>query len=162
MIIRKERPGDEAAIRLLVRAAFAEENIAPLVDRLRVDGDAEVSLVAVDQDEIVGHIMLSRMCAEIRALGLAPLSVDPKHRRRGIGGLLVSEALEHAASSFWEIVFVLGDPAYYMRFGFDPALASNFTSAYAGPAFMARPLGKTLRITSGTVDYPPAFAALGL
>ena len=161
MIIRKERPGDEAAIRSLVGAAFSQENIAELVDRLRANGDAEISLVAVEQGEIVGHVMLSRMRAELRALGLGPLAVNLTHRRRGIGSLLVSTALEQAAAAFWEIVFVLGDPGYYTRFGFDLALACGFSSPYAGEHFMACALGKTLRLTSGKVDYPPAFAELG-
>lgn len=161
MMIRKERRGDEAAIRSVVGAAFPHENIAELVDRLRANGDAEISLVAVERGEIVGHVMLSRLRAELHALGLGPLAVAPTHQRRGIGGLLVSKALEQAAGAFWEIVFVLGDPNYYARFGFDLTLARGFTSPYAGEHFMARGLGKTLRLTSGKVDYPPAFAELG-
>ena len=161
MMIRKERVGDEPAIRSIVAAAFREEKIGELVDRLRARGDTEISLVAVEQGEIVGHVVLSRLRAELRALGLGPLAVAPAHERRGIGSLLVSEALEQAAAAFWEIVFVLGDPAYYTRFGFDVALARGFTSPYAGEHFMARALGKTLRLTSGRVDYPPAFAELG-
>src|SRR5690242_17892819 len=98
MMIRKERPGDEAAIRSIVGAAFPQENIAELVDRLRANGDAEISLVAVEQGNIVGHVMLSRMRADLRALGLGPLAVSPAQQRRGIGGLLVSEALEQAAA----------------------------------------------------------------
>jgi putative acetyltransferase len=162
MIIRKERPGDKPAIRAVVSAAFSTEpNVAELVDLLRTRGDAEISLVAVQGGDLIGHVMLSRMRADLRALGLAPLAVHPAHQRRGIGSVLVSKALEHAANAFWEIVFVLGDPAFYGRFGFDLALARGFISPYAGPHFMACTLGKTLRVNGGAVDYPSAFAELG-
>lgn len=160
MIIRKESPGDEVAIRAVVQAAFKQDLEADLVDRLRADGDSEFSLIAIEQGEIVGHVLLSRMQAELRALALGPLAVAPAHQRRGIGSALVGEALEQAASGFWEIVFLLGNPKYYARFGFDPALAAGFASPYAGPHFMACALGKTLRLNSGDVEFPPAFAEL--
>ena len=162
MIIRKETSGDAAAIKSLVADAFDDENPSALIDRLRSSGDAEFSLIAIEHGEIRGYVMLSRLRADLRALGLGPLAVAPAHQRRGIGSVLVSEALEHAAAAFWEIVFVLGDPLYYARFGFDSALARGFASPYAGPGFMARSLNKSLRITAGKVHYPPAFSELGL
>jgi putative acetyltransferase len=69
--------------------------------------------------------------------------------------------LARAGAEKWEIVFVLGDPAYYRRFGFDPALASGFTSPYAGPHLMALGLTQPLVKSADRVDYAPAFAALG-
>jgi putative acetyltransferase len=68
--------------------------------------------------------------------------------------------LAQAEAGRWEIVFVLGAPAYYRRFGFDPALASGFTSPYAGPHLMALSLTQPLPRLSGKIDYAPAFAAL--
>ncbi|MGB8843415.1 MAG: hypothetical protein WCC64_20355 [Aliidongia sp.] len=59
------------------------------------------------------------------------------------------------------MVFVLGDPVYYRRFGFDPMLASGFASPYAGPYLMALGLTQPLPSLSGKIDYAPAFAALG-
>lgn len=161
MIIRKEHPSDAAAIHALVAAAFKRDLEAALVDRLRKDGDVEISLVAIERGEIVGHVLLSRARAELRALALGPLAVHPTHQRRGIGSALVSEALQQAAAAFWEIVFLLGDPKFYERFGFDLALASGFSSPYAGAHFMACALSKTLRTRSGKVEFPPAFAKLG-
>jgi putative acetyltransferase len=75
--------------------------------------------------------------------------------------LLVDESLKQAREQEWEAVFVLGDPAYYQRFGFRVDLARGFSSPYAGPHFMALSLGARLRISGGRIDYAPAFASLG-
>ena len=71
------------------------------------------------------------------------------------------EALARARKDGWDAVFVLGDPAYYRRFGFDPEAARGFGSPYAGPHLMALPLKGRLPVTTDRVDYAPAFAALG-
>jgi putative acetyltransferase len=156
VIIREQGPADLAGIRAVVEAAFSPPDEADLVERLRADGDSVISLVAVEADSIVGHVMLSRMAAPFRALGLAPLSVAPDRQRSGVGGTLIRTGLERAAEGGWDAVFVLGEPAYYRRFGFDPALASGFTSPYAGPCLMARALGGSLPVTEGEIDYAPA------
>ena len=72
MIIRDEKPIDGVAIRKLVEAAFGQKLEADLVDGLRSEGDICVSLVAEEQECIVGHVVLSKMSASFRALGLAP------------------------------------------------------------------------------------------
>lgn len=160
LTIRDEAPADRAGIRETVLAAFGRREEADLVDRLRADGDAAISLVAVDGDRIVGHVMLSRMTAPFRALGLAPVSVLPDRQGKGIGTRLIRAGLERAALGGWQGVFVLGEPAYYRRFGFDPALASGFASPYAGPYLMALALGGSLPEMVGRLDYAPAFRTL--
>ena len=75
MIVRVEEPQDRATIHAVVRAAFGRAAEAALVDQLRVDGDGAISLVAVDHDGIIGHVMLSRIQAPFAALGLAPYPV---------------------------------------------------------------------------------------
>jgi putative acetyltransferase len=152
---------DIAAIRAVEEAAFARSDEADLVDALRASGEAELSLVAVEREHVVGHVMFSRMEAPFRALGLGPVAVRPDRQGQGIGGGLIREGLLRAQDEDWQAVFVLGEPAYYRRFGFDPALAAGFRSPYAGPYLMALPLGATdLPTRSGRVDYAPAFAAL--
>lgn len=160
MIVRDEQPADPAAIHEVVRTAFGQAAEADLVDQLRRDGDAVVSLVAVEDAAVVGHVLLSRMQAPFRALGLAPVSVRPDRQRAGVGSALVREALARARRDGWEAVFVLGDPAFYERFGFDPETARGFASPYAGPHLMAIPLKGRLPVQAGRVDYAPAFAAL--
>ena len=162
MNIRTEIPADRDAIHAIHCAAFPTVAEADLVDRLRADGDAMVSLVAVESGTIVGHVMFSRMAAPFRALGLAPVAVLEAHRRKGIAARLIEEGLKRAAQDGWEGVFVLGDYHYYGRFGFTAEAAAPFVSPYAGPHFMALALNaKTLPARSGRVDYASAFAALG-
>jgi len=161
MILRDEQPADGDVIREVVQAAFGRAAEAQLVDRLRGDGDAVVSLVADEAGAIVGHVLLSGLRAPFKALGLAPVSVRPERQGAGVGSALVREALARARTDGWDAVFVLGDPAYYRRFGFDPEAAQGFGSPYAGPHLMALPLKGRLPVTQGRVDYAPAFAALG-
>jgi putative acetyltransferase len=158
--IREERPEDRAAIRAVVEAAFGQALEADLVDRLRADGDSVISLVADEDGAVVGHVLFSRMQAPFRALGLAPVSVAPDRQRSGIGGRLIHDGLDRARRDGWQAAIVLGDPSYYRRFGFDPALAEGFSSPYAGPYLMAMPLGDAMPTKSGRLDYAPAFAGL--
>lgn len=160
-----ESTNDASGIQAVHCAAFPTSAEADLVRMLHEDLDSVISLVARDADRIIGHIMLSRMRAvgrrrPYRALGLAPLAVLPHRQKEGIGAALVMTALEHARRNGEEIVFVLGDPGYYRRFGFTTEAARHFTSPYAGPHFMALPFGTALPST-GTAAYAPAFARLG-
>ena len=107
VLIRFENPesGDErAAIRAVNAAAFGGFDEADLVDKLRTDAHALISLVAVLERRIVGHIMFSRMWIRtlsglISAVALAPVAVLPEHQRKGIGGLLIQHGL--AKESLW-------------------------------------------------------------
>jgi putative acetyltransferase len=160
VIIRTEQPVDAAAIHDVVSTAFHRSDEARLVDQLRSDGDAVLSLVAVDGGEIIGYALFSRMIAPFRALGLGPVAVRPHQQRTGIGGRLIRAGLDRARQGGWRAVFVLGDPGYYRRFGFDPALAGGFACRYSGPHFMALPLGHELPVLTAAIDYAPAFLML--
>ncbi len=160
MLIRDETPQDAAAIHALVAAAFGSAGEADLVDGLRAAGDLVISLVAAAGPEIVGHVAFSKMTAPVPALGLAPVAVASAYRRQGVGARLIAAGLDRARHEGWRGVFVLGDPAYYGKFGFDPAIATRFDCAYAGPYLMALALAGDLP-GAGAVAYAPAFAALG-
>jgi putative acetyltransferase len=96
------------------------------------------------------------------ALGLAPVAVFIDRRRRGIATSLIRDGLSRATADGWASVFVLGDPAYYNRFGFAASLAEGFASPYAGPHLMALTLRDDgLAERTGELRHPPAFAALG-
>ncbi|MCF3934506.1 N-acetyltransferase [Acuticoccus sp. M5D2P5] len=161
LIVREERPDDHDPVDAIVRAAFGGAGEADLVRALRADGDAEIALVATLDDNVVGHIMLSRMRSEIAALGLAPLSVSPSLERRGIGSRLVEAALEKVrAAGTWQAVFLLGDPSYYRRFGFSRDAARPFKSRYQSPHFMALLLTEQPVPADLPIEYAPAFDAL--
>lgn len=156
--VRPERAGDLEAIDDVVIRAFGRDDEARLVAQLRRDGDATTSLVAVAGDVVIGHVMLSPMSAPFRALGLAPVSVAPKHQKQGVGAALIDAAVVQARQGGWSAIFVLGDPAYYGRFGFRADLAAGFSSPYAGPHFMVLPLTDELPVASGKVSYAAAFS----
>lgn len=160
MLVRPATAADRDGIHRLVDDAFGRQDEALLVDRLRLSGDAAIELVAVDAGDLVGHVLFSHLRAPFRALALAPLAVRQDRRRASIGARLVGAGLQRAAREGWRAVFVLGDTAYYGRFGFDADLAAGFRCRYAGPHLMATALGGALPTISGQVDYPAAFAAL--
>jgi putative acetyltransferase len=158
--IRDEDPRDWGAVYQVVSSAFGQLAEADLVKKLREAGDSIVSLVAEEDDQIVGHVMLSKMSAPFSALALAPLSVIPTRQRCGIGSALIHSAVTRARNQGWTAIFVLGDPSYYERFGFDRNAAANFMSPYAGPHFMVLKLSPSFIATTGELRHPPAFAAL--
>ena len=133
-----------------------------MVDDLRAAGDSVFSLVAVDDDTVVGHALFSRMKAPFPALALGPVAVLHEYRRTGIGSRLIRQGIARSEAAGWLGIFVLGDPAFYRRFGFDAGRASGFISPYAGPHLMALPLGRSeLPTSTGSIQHAPAFAKLG-
>lgn len=159
--IRDETPQDWKAVYQVISSAFLKSAEAELVQDLREAGDSVISLVAEEDGQIVGHVLLSKMDAPFPALALAPISVIPTRQRRGIGTALIMSAVNRARRESWAAIFVLGDPNYYERFGFDREAAAGFTSPYAGHHFMVLKLSPPLPATVGKLCHAPAFAALG-
>ncbi len=169
--VRAETPADHDAVRRVVVAAFGRTAEADLVEALRRDphGTTPLALVAERQGSVVGHVMVS--AAELhtptgtRAVGLlAPLAVHPDHQGEGVGTALVRSVADLADACGEPFLLVEGDPAYYGRFGFEPAIAHGIRLplpewAPSGAAQLLRLSGDdpTLR---GTVTYPPAFDGL--
>lgn len=164
LIVRDERPGDADVIRRVLRAAFPSDAESRLVDALRADDLLRVALVAELDGRVVGHIGLSpvTVAGSERGLGLAPLAVEPAHQRQGIGAALVAAALQRCRAGSAEFVVVLGEPAYYGRFGFRPASDWGLVDDYeGGAAFQAIELrAGTIPRAAGLVRYAPPFARL--
>jgi len=158
--IRHEISGDATDIDDITTAAFDRRDEAALVAKLREDRDVVLSLVAEEQGQMIGHILLSTMKAPFKALGLAPVSVHPDHQNKGVGSALIRCAIEGARKRDFDAIFLLGAPAYYTRFGFSVDDAKTFKSPYAGPYFMALPLGAGFQRNNAQVEYAPAFQQL--
>jgi len=132
MIIRGYTPKEAKAVRDLVTRAFGQPDEADLVEALRDSGDMALELVAEDRKKVVGHVALSRMVSPKGWLALASVCADPKRQNKGIGSVLCQMALRYANAP----VVVLGEPAYYSRFGFEfeakPKVTTPFPAEFTG------------------------------
>ena len=163
LVIRPEAGGDEAAIRALHREAFGSDTEAKLVDELRDETSFVLSLVAEEEGQVVGHVLYSRLTidgAPTGASALAPISVDPRRRKQGLASQLIENGHRQLKADGETLVFVLGDPAFYTRFGFSAETAKAFRTPYDGPYMMTLALSPVAP-ASGTVAYPAPFARLG-
>jgi putative acetyltransferase len=138
LIIRREEPADIAAIHDVNEQAFGRTAEADAIDLLRDRGAATLSLVAVIDDRVVGHLLFSPVTIESSertwpGLGLAPLAVLPEYQRRGIGTALMLAGLEECRRLGYERIIVLGHPTYYPRFGFEPASRYGVQFEYTAP-----------------------------
>jgi len=130
MFIRSASRTDFDNVSVLIEAAFGQHDEALLVSELRADGDMALEFVATDRDVVVGHVALSTMKSPARCLALAPVSVDPLRHGKGIGSALIRVANEAAEEADWTAIFVLGNPAYYGRFGYEVAQAAAFDTPF--------------------------------
>jgi len=161
-MIRPESPEDHEAIRLIHERAFENKLEAELVDRLRANGNLGASLVAVSEESVVGHIAFSpvTLAGAPDGWGMAPLAVLPEHQRQGFGSALIEAGISLARERGVAWMVVLGDPAYYPRFGFIPASEFGLQNEYGvDEPFMALPLEEgALDAHQGLVRYGAEFA----
>lgn len=167
IIIRTETIEDYTNIFEVNQLAFEQENEAKLVENIRClpNFNSALSLVAVEGDRLVGHILFSEIAiassqGDMTALALAPLAVLPEVQNKGIGSQLVREGLKQCQILGYKIVIVLGHPNFYGRFGFVPAINKGLRSPFSVPdeAFMVLELVPgALSGISGTVKYSSPF-----
>ena len=165
MLIRAEEETDRVAVYAVNVSAFETASEADLVDALRVQAQPVVSLVFVDNGEIVGHIMFSPVSLlglpNLKLMGLAPMAVAPAHQRKGIGSALVRAGLERCRQLGFAAVVVLGHPEYYPRFGFLPSSRFGIDSEFEVPedVFMVKALQPgALNEKTGKVKYHAVFS----
>jgi putative acetyltransferase len=132
--IRDEEAKDIDQVRDVLRAAFPTDAESKLVDALRANGKSIVSLVAIQKDRVVGHILFSLVSTappgETKVIGLAPVAVRPEVQSRGIGSRLIHEGLQRCRELRYDYCVVLGNPAYYQRFGFETASPFGIQNEY--------------------------------
>lgn len=146
MNIRSEKPEDYPEIYDLVKTAFQTANVTngkeqDLVNELRAADTyvPELALVAEENGKLIGHIMLSEThindgSKSHTALYIAPLSVALEHRSKGIGSALIEASFKRAKALGYTAVVLVGDPAYYHRFGFKSSIDYGITSTHEIPA----------------------------
>lgn len=168
--VRPAAATDVAAVDALLRKSFPAADEADLVRRLCVDGDMVLMLVAIDEvaGTLAGVAAFSRMAVDVAgksvgAVALAPVAVSPALRRQGVAEALIQAGLGQLEDAGVLLCFVLGEPAYYNRFGFHADYARDFDSPYAGDYLMALPLQGGLMPCGvrGAARHAAAFAALG-
>jgi putative acetyltransferase len=177
--VRDERAGDVVAVRTVVTRAFGRADEARLVDVLRDAGKATIALVAERDGVVLGHVLFSPVTLDMSpldasiapsgasiapfGLGLAPLAVAPEAQRQGIGGALVLTGLARCRDLGATTVVVLGDPAYYGRFGFVAADQRGLGCEYDVPPGVFQVIELVPGALSGRrglVRYAPEFAAV--
>jgi len=165
--IQEETEQNLQGIRLVHRLAFQRDDEAEVVDRLRENCPVFISLVAKIGDKVIGHVLftparlIQNQGWSIEGLGLAPLAVLPEYQIQGVGTGLCVEGLTRAALSEFPFVVVLGDSAYYPRFGFKKASTFGIRCAYEDvpdEAFMIKILKpKIMTDVEGVVYYRQEF-----
>ena len=167
--VRDERPADHARVHELQSAAFGQRGEADLVDALRRDAHPQISLVAERAGRVVGHIFFSpvhigRGADAPEFGGLAPVGVWPELQGTGVGSALIREGLARCPALGWQAIFLLGNPAYYQRFGFVPVAPRGFyyKHRHLDPALQAIELTPgALDGLSGEIIYHSAFDETG-
>jgi len=163
--IRPALPTDLPAIEAVHRAAFPTDLEARLVRLLIERRQNAISLVAIEEGQIAGHVLFSPATIEAAGqvvatgLGLAPVAILPAFQNRGLGSALIRAGLDACRQLATGFVAVLGEPTYYSRFGFLPASRHGLTCEFGGDdAFQVQWFNDDPAIPlGGFVRYSPEF-----
>lgn len=140
VVIREAEPADLDAVMAIEWSAFERDDIVELTRDMLADPTAEplLSLIAFDDDRPAGHVLFSagRLRGETNpsVAILAPLAVASKAQNKGVGTALVEAGLDRLRAAGTDLVFVLGHPGYYPRFGFRPAGILGLAAPFPIPA----------------------------
>lgn len=171
LLFRAEIKEDIPEIKVTNDLAFGQENESILIEKIRESDNyiQGLSLVAAEEDIIVGHLLFSKIFIEdgkkyYNALALAPVSIRPDFQNRGIGTRLIKYGLKECKRFGYKIVIVLGYPKYYQRFGFTNAKKKGIFPPFEVPndVFMVLELEKGATDgVKGMVMYPAYFKDKG-
>ena len=163
--IREERADDIAAVRDLNRRAFGQDQESNIVDALRANGAALLSLVATLNDQVVGHIMYSpvSVTGNVSGTALGPMAVLPQCQRQGIGSKLIEAGNRKLKDDGCPFIIVVGHADYYPRFGFKPASEHGIKCEWDVPdnVFMLLVLDQAkMAGVAGSAKYRPEFSSV--
>jgi len=166
--IRPETAADTAKVYEVEAAAFETTAEAELVQKLQQSDVDTISLVALLDDEVVGHILFSPVTVknderEFTAVALGPVAVSPDHQNKNVGSELCRTGLAACLQAGYDLAFVLGHANYYPRFGFTPSAPLGLRCQFKVPdeAFMVTELVPgALQNKTGTVYYHPLFSGV--
>lgn len=158
MKVRTATTADHDRILVVVRQAFrGGDDEVGIVNDIRRLGAAisDLELVATVEDNVVGHVLTSQADLDGRPVAaVAPLAVEPEWQRRGVGSALMTELIGRADGQGWPLLALLGNPAYYGAFGFEPAEPLGIVyPPVDSPAFQIRRLTGYDRTWRGTFTY---------
>lgn len=160
LLIRNSVSADVATIEALYPEAFPEENLLPLIRELLNGTAVVISLVGVIDAQVVGHAVFTK-CGDLgnglRTALLGPVAVAQRFQKQGVGGGMIRAGFQRLEEEGVSRVFVLGDPAYYSRFGFQADLLVE--PPYPLPAewaaaWQSKPLGRSSQTCAGTLSVP--------
>jgi putative acetyltransferase len=166
--VRTETATDVGRTFAVVESAFGNRLEADLVDALRRSASPQLSLVAESEGHVVGHVFFSPVTIDSdrpapSAAQLASVAVLPECQRQGVGSALIRAGLDQCGALGWSAVFVVGDPAYYSRFGF--GLAGSLGFSCPGPLDRYLQLlelrSGALSGVTGCIRLHPSFAEVG-
>ncbi len=160
--IRNEEAKDIEQVREILCAAFPTDVESRLVEALRANGKAIISLVAVRGEQVLGHILFSPVSTSppsaAKGIGLAPVAVHPNVQSQGIGSQLINEGLRLCQELGYDYCVVLGNPKYYQRFGFEKASSFGVQNEYGvDDEFMLIHFSSQCTV-QGIAKYAPEFA----
>lgn len=146
----------------ILRAAFPTNAESRLVDALRENGKAIISLVAAQDQDILGHILFSSVSTtpprDAKGIGLAPVAVHPSVQSQGLGSALIREGLERCKAPGYDFCVVLGDPKYYARFGFEKASSFGLQNEYGVDEEFIVMRFSDRDLANGVIRYASEFA----
>ena len=159
--IRNEGSKDIDQVSAILRAAFPSDAESKLVDALRSNGKAIISLVAASHGYVLGHILFSPVTTAplnaAKGIGLAPVAVRPDAQSQGIGSGLIREGLRLCQVLGYDYCVVLGDPKYYQRFGFERASNFGLQNEYGVDDEFMLIRFSNAEMAHGLVKYSPEF-----
>ena len=163
--IRNDGPTDFEQVQVILLATFLSDAESKLVAALRAEGKAVISLVAVNGDHVLGHILFSVVTAtpssDAKGIGLAPLAVHPDAQSQGVGSKLIQEGLRRCKELGFDYCVILGRPNYYQRFGFEKASSVGVENEYGvDEEFML--IRFSNHALMGLVQYAPEFGVFAV